>query len=519
MHAMRDLVMMRFFVTVMCCVGWVLANVANVLHAQDITNVLTPENIDPGLELYTAGAKAIEENKLGEGIQQIRAAIAASPNNLDFRVTLCQALAVDGQADAAWRVSREVREINKTHPAVAACLLSAWQAYTLKGLFNVGAESSDILAKLGRADRVENHANQVRWLYSFMAVNLIDQKVHSVMDLRGLDADALMTSEKLVFRADGRRWRAVHRRVTSSQTVTDYVLPAQDLSNWKELFSVQRILGLSAKLVKPADYLQSVRRDVRSLSSDAHFNIIDQNSQRAVYEWHVPTTDERTAQHGIVQVLAGERDIYRVSYASRLPEMTAEKRRTWIELVGSAKIERQPNRVERPGQPTPALIVWELGGSLGLAGVLHIQRAHEYDVARQFDKARVLAQSFHVALAPLPERSDDKEENRIAIVRYVLRTAGLPLNKKIRQEHGEDAALLFEVASKANLLLGIYEPGDSKGIAVAEAIRRAGTQSNLPKSIWQRLVERIEAKADKSEIDQIVAQMTRDVREYLAGSR
>lgn len=508
------------FLFAFCLVCWF-----SIAPAQDITDVLNEQDggvnsnsgVPVGFESVEAGIKLIEENKIDDGIAEIRKAVAADPNNLDYRAALCEALAIKGNADEVWTAFRDAQAINRTHPAVAGCLLSAWQTHASKGLFNVGTPSNEVMSKLGIGDRTEHHGEQERWLYAFMAVNLVNDKVHSVMDLRLLDADVLNTTEKIQFRADGRKWRAVHRRVSAIETVTDYVLPNQDLSNWKELFSVQRMLGLSQRLVKPADYLESVRRDVTSSSNDAQFNVVHQDPARIVYEWHVPKTEDEPARHEVAQVFAGEQDLYRVAYSTRANEMTAEKRRLWIKLVAAAKVSvpRSKNSTS-PGKPSWDLIVWELGGSLGQAGVLHAKRAHSYDIVRQFDKARILSQSFDVTLDALPKRSENAEENRTSAIKYVLRTAGLPLNRKIREKHGDRAAMLFEISSKANLLVGVYEPGDSKGVAVAEAIRRAGPKSELPESFWKPLVDSIVAEANKREIDLLVKQMQRNVREYLA---
>lgn len=60
-------------------------------------------------------------------------------------------------------------------------------------------------------------------------------------------------------------------------------------------------------------------------------------------------------------------------------------------------------------------------------------------------------------------------------------------------KYGGDAASLFEVSMKSNLLILLYQPGQDRGIG--EVIKIRCEEIELPKDLWRQVVDAIDSKA------------------------
>jgi hypothetical protein len=160
-------------------------------------------------------------------------------------------------------------------------------------------------------------------------------------------------------------------------------------------------------------------------------------------------------------------------------------------------------------------MAYALGKNLGLAAVGHDRDAPRGAVTRLFRKADILARALGVSLPPLPARTGVKARDSAALLRYLLRDAGRPLQATLEVRHGRRPAALFELATKACILAMIYLPGDSLSRSAAVGIERAALRAGVPAAIWSPLVGRVRARAPYAQVKEAVFELHRNMDGHL----
>ncbi len=483
----------------------------------------------PGQQQFNEGVRLLGELKIPEATRSFQDAVGQDPGNADFHIGLTLAFAAAEKPAEAWHELRKALELDDKNPQLGPALVASWQAFGAQGLFNVGSPAAGIAKALGTADKVERHADHERWIYGFMALNFADGKLDSVMDLRGLDRDILRESDHLRLQTDGRPWRPGHRLVTAMNTTTEYVLPGQQVQNWQELVTVERLLGLVNRKVDAKQLMDSIRQRIQDMDPNVEWNVIDESDADIIYEWHLPQADDRPPHHELARLVKGQTDIYRIAFAAKDKDSLQTRHDQWIDLLKSAELvsvtdsrsAASDDRVvvaDPTAQegPLPAkLLAWDLGTNLGLATALYNARADASATINTTARVRVLAEMIGVDLPDFPEVSGSRAANQDALLRFAVKQAGSPCARVIRDRYGVGQMQLFEMGLKSNLLLLIYEPGKASAASIAKTIENSAAANGIPRELWGDLVDAIEAKASFADIKRHVLSMNRGVHGHL----
>jgi hypothetical protein len=173
-------------------------------------------------------------------------------------------------------------------------------------------------------------------------------------------------------------------------------------------------------------------------------------------------------------------------------------------------------------QPAPSAntrqAAWDLGSQLGLAAVGYAGGAPEASVASVLASAKALAAAIPVDVPALPAKTGDKAQASAAAIQYLIKQAGEPIGKTLREKHDLAHAALFEMAAKSQLLLMLYAPGDSLGQSLVTVIKRNAPRASLPENLWMPVADKVQAGAPFSEVKAAVAQMHTDVSKHLAAT-
>jgi hypothetical protein len=159
-----------------------------------------------------------------------------------------------------------------------------------------------------------------------------------------------------------------------------------------------------------------------------------------------------------------------------------------------------------------------MGSKLSLAALGHGRGASQSAVEGVMGKARDMAQQLDVEIPPLPESTGDTTKDSAAALNYLMKTAGEPIAKKLKDKYGEDHSALFEMALKSNMLMLLYSPDDNMGRSIAGIIKDRGPKAGLSESLWKPVVDKIEEKASFEEVKEAVSKMHKDVSEYLGSA-
>ena len=161
---------------------------------------------------------------------------------------------------------------------------------------------------------------------------------------------------------------------------------------------------------------------------------------------------------------------------------------------------------------TSRAVGWLIGDNLSLGSLVYAQGADPKDVATYLDKAKGLGANVGIVLPELPANGVDETATLTEIVHYLIAGDGWKLGDTVAQNLGKQAAILFEVAIKSNLLLMLYDPGDDHGIANIITARLDGV---LPRELWGPAVDAITAKKSADDVSTAVVTMDTDISNYL----
>jgi hypothetical protein len=165
----------------------------------------------------------------------------------------------------------------------------------------------------------------------------------------------------------------------------------------------------------------------------------------------------------------------------------------------------------------PRLNAWRLGSKLSLAAMANDRGLAAESVPRWMEYCKALASALQTTVADLPARglAADRPASR-QLLNYLVIQQGQQVGRDLTDRYGPDAAALFEVAVKSNLLLVLYSPGSSSTNAIAAAISGAAPRAQLPANLWQPLVNMVTAQADADEVRKAVKSFHAEVERHLA---
>jgi hypothetical protein len=87
--------------------------------------------------------------------------------------------------------------------------------------------------------------------------------------------------------------------------------------------------------------MQDIQQKLTAVSPDIKIQPLPADSTSGVmFEMLDPGGSGRPAQHELVRLVAGERDVYRLAYSKQTAQLTDAEQRRWDDLLRSASVER-----------------------------------------------------------------------------------------------------------------------------------------------------------------------------------
>src|SRR5262245_37224805 len=80
---------------------------------------------------------------------------------------------------------------------------------------------------------------------------------------------------------DGRGWAVGHRQSNGTQTLIEFVLPGQNVENWRELVTSQ----VFSRAVPLASFVERLRASLSQGCPSLVWNVIRQEEKTLIYEW------------------------------------------------------------------------------------------------------------------------------------------------------------------------------------------------------------------------------------------
>ncbi|MCA9126022.1 MAG: hypothetical protein KDB22_03015 [Planctomycetales bacterium] len=501
--------------------------VAASLWAQD-SKTAVDDSQKNALELAQQGQALVRVGEPKKAIELLTQAVESAPKSAELRNQLALAYFHADQLPQMWQQLREGAKIDPGHEQIAKGLLSYWRMFDKQGLFNTGVPITTVREVLGEPDHdVKKNGNedQGRIVYGFLAVDHRGGLVHESLDLRGLTPEHFNPQETITVELDGRGWKASYRTNNKFTATAEYTLPGEQVQDWTELVSIQRLHHRALGAPGVRGIAQGMMASLRKTNPEAQYNVITEDDASILLEWSTEGNENTQAQHEIVRLFKAQRDIHRIAYVKKSSRLSSGQRQRWIDLLSAAKLEAVAavaKTAETPASsPTSVgsreLAAWEYGSQLSAAAIMHFRGADAEKTQAVFQRAKVVG----ISLGIDPPAFDGQSSGNDALdaancMQYCSATAGVPAFQRLYAVGGKPLAALLEVAIKSNLLTLIYAPNESTSGAIATAIRERAPDAGLSADLWLPVVEMVEANRDRADVLKQVLSMHDAVRQHLS---
>ena len=129
---------------------------------------------------------------------------------------------------------------------------------------------------------------------------------------------------------DGRGWTVGHRQSNGVQTLIEYVLPGQNVENWRELVTSQ----VFTKAVPAAPFAEQLRASLSQGCPSLVWNVVRQDEKTVIYEWRDLGCGGYEPQYELGRIAIEDRTLYKLAYAIKTKApLAAAKRSAWLEIL------------------------------------------------------------------------------------------------------------------------------------------------------------------------------------------
>lgn len=140
--------------------------------------------------------------------------------------------------------------------------------------------------------------------------------------------------ERWTFEFDSRQWQLGYQTANRQQAIREYVLAGQTVQNWSELVTSLYI----ANNVAPRALFEQMRRDLSVGCPSLRTSVLEESSDSLTFEWQHDGCQGQPAQHEIRRITSGKKGMFTLSFVEKTPQLSTEKRATWISLIKAASV-------------------------------------------------------------------------------------------------------------------------------------------------------------------------------------
>lgn len=287
-------------------------------------------------EAARRGIDLLKSKDYPKAIEAFQIAVDKHPEVAELQHFLGFAYAQNKQLGEAWLHFRQAVRLNPNYKDAVRDFSSLWQAFESRGVFNCGRSQEDLQKLVGKPDKAST--NGAVWEYGFKQIHLRDGKIAAIVDPRGLTPDIAYAKLRLDVQFDERsRWRLGYRTVSRIQSLSEYIPAGQPVTDWSELYTVQRIHGL-AKKQTANEMMRKMELNLKKRNPAIEFAVIAESQNDVLFQWRDQGDGQRKPQHELVRLLGGQRDMHRIAYAQRVAQIDNPMAKTWVGVLQRAKL-------------------------------------------------------------------------------------------------------------------------------------------------------------------------------------
>jgi hypothetical protein len=284
--------------------------------------------IQQAMIAYAQGAAALQSGDSEQAIEHLKQAIRLKPDDAQFHYQLSRAYAATDDQALRWYALRQAVRLNPGHGQAVSDFEQMWSVALDQDALDVDTPRERIQAALGEPDQTSDDRNT--WVYGYRAIQFEDDRLHTLLDLRGQGALQPAT-EVFSFDFDQRDWRLKQRLV--SRTESTLIYTPEDQGETDEQITLQRLVDMKTER-SPQQIMNDMRAHLQNQFPTVEWVVHHATDDDVLFEWTL-SGEGLPTQHEIVRLAAGEEDVYRLSYTSK----HIDPDKGWRERLGRAELQ------------------------------------------------------------------------------------------------------------------------------------------------------------------------------------
>jgi len=117
------------------------------------------------------------------------------------------------------------------------------------------------------------------------------------------------------------------------------VRKGESINNWTELFSIFN-LPLTSSSPPREQLMNELKEKMQNRCPNVVWSVIQVGPNDILYEWRIVTCSPHPDQHEIARIVDGKQNRFRIAYTAKTTELSADKRKEWIDNLLAAKFEQ-----------------------------------------------------------------------------------------------------------------------------------------------------------------------------------
>ena len=267
-------------------------------------------------------------------------AVEENPADVSARANLAMAYFRIGNTPESWKQLMTARESAPNNKGLARGIDSLINAFTNQGIFTVGVPTETVLALMGKPTQKVDLTNRERWVYGHWGIDFEKNRVHEIVDLRGITEAVYQPTEFIKSNLGGETWVPGLRRKVKGKATAFYFVPGETISDHKQLVIVDRLVGLTEGLDIQAISKRVIDDEAKLLRGSMH-KVLKISDDSAIIAVKIPGVGDNLARHQLVRLMMGPKDLHRLSYTLKsADDPSQETQMKWLKIFEAATLEK-----------------------------------------------------------------------------------------------------------------------------------------------------------------------------------
>lgn len=132
-------------------------------------------------------------------------------------------------------------------------------------------------------------------------------------------------------------WRLDFTGKNKTMLIAEYVKKSENVHNWTELFTYQKITQALPKTVTAKVFAENIEKQLSEMKITFIFNTIKSTDDEAIIEFRI-SKPKNMAQDEIQRIVRKNGTLYIVHYVTKQSDMGDQARNEWLEVVREFKV-------------------------------------------------------------------------------------------------------------------------------------------------------------------------------------